>query len=291
MSKTEPVLIAVDGGGTGCRVAVGTPGLGVLAHAKGGPANIKTSFDGAMQNITAAVSEALQQAGLQDAILSEAIAHVGLAGADNASGRERTSAALPYGHCTVTGDRETSVAGVLGPRDGFVIALGTGTIIARQLDGQIRTVNGWGFAVSDHGSGAWLGHQLIEQVLLAEEGMTPPSALSRQISSRLGGLDRVVDFSLSAGPGTYAKFAPEIFDAARNEDPLALELLRKGAGFLERGLRALGFGRGDMLCLAGGVGPHYLPYLSSPFTDDVQPPKGNALEGAFTLARAAALPG
>jgi len=288
MSIQDPLLIAVDGGGTGCRVAVGTLNAGVLAQAKGGPANINTSFDGSVANIVKAVETALAQAGLDGADLAQATAHVGLAGADTAAARDRTCAALPFGRCIVTGDRETSVAGVLGRQDGFVIALGTGTIIARQQSGEIRTVGGWGFAISDQASGAWLGRALLTRALLVADRIEPATPLSQHISDQLGGLAGIVAFSATAQPGDYAKFAPEVFAAAGKGDKLALDLLHEGSAFLERGLDTLGYVSKDVLSLAGGVGPHYAPYLSEKYTRTVQKPKGNALEGAFGLAVQAA---
>ncbi len=291
MTLSDPLLIAVDGGGTGCRVVIGTATQGVLADAKGGPANINTSFDGTLRNITGAVAEASEKAGIAQEQIAQATAHVGLAGADTSAVRDRVMAALPYGRCTVTGDRETSVVGVLGHGDGYVIALGTGTIIARQQDGKTSTVNGWGFDLSDHASGAWLGHQMMVQVLLSEDGMAPVTPLCQQISAQMRGLNGLVAFSQTAQPGDYAQFARDIFAAAKAQDSLALDLLRRGASYLEKGLTALGYEPGDVLSLSGGVGPHYQQYLSEQFTRNVQPAKGSALDGAFALAQHAAAVG
>lgn len=288
MTTAVPLLIAVDGGGTGCRAVVGTAADGKLGTAKGGPANINTSFEDTISHILETVTHALDDAGLQDAELAQATAHVGLAGADTAALRARAVAALPYGFCTVTGDRETSVVGVLGGQDGFVIALGTGTIIACQRSGTIATVNGWGFDASDQGSGAWLGHRLISRVLLSEDGMEPTTPLCAQVSAQMNGLKGLVAFSQSAKPADYARFARDIFASATSGDALALDLLREGAGFLERGLDALGFKDGDVLSLSGGVGPHYQPYLSERFTQNIATAKGSALDGAFMLAQLAA---
>jgi len=277
-------LIAVDGGGTGCRAAVGSLTEGILAQARGGPANVSTNFDRAIANITATVQEAAQAAGLSPAQLEQATAHLGLAGADLEEAQTRTAQALPYGATRVSGDRQTTVAGVLGPRNGYVVALGTGTIIARQHTGTIKTVSGWGFQLSDTASGAWLGRNLLAQVLDAEEGLEPQTPLSRAVATRLGGVQGVFEFSNTSAPADYATFAPEIFAAGTAQDPLALRLLREGAAYVEKGLNALGFAQGDVLCLAGGVGPHYAPYLPEAFTANIAASKGNALEGAFALA-------
>ncbi|MBD3664042.1 BadF/BadG/BcrA/BcrD ATPase family protein [Sulfitobacter aestuariivivens] len=291
MSRPDTLLIAVDGGGTGCRVAVGTAKDGVLAETRGGSANISTNFDDTVDNITKAVSQAIAAAGLSDADLGTSTAHLGLAGADLETIQQRAQQALPYGTCRVSGDRQTTVAGVLGDADGYVVALGTGTIIARQHGGKVRTVGGWGFQLSDQASGAWLGRSLLTRVLMVDDGIVPTSPLARTVSDSLGGLQGVFAFSNRAVPRDYAEFAPDVFKSGAQGDAIAQEILREGAAFIEKGLSALGFIPGDVLSLAGGVGPHFEPYLSAEFTQSLRAPRGNALQGAFTLARQLAAQG
>ena len=284
----ETLLIAVDGGGSGCRVAVGTPATGIIAQAQGGPANVATDFNGAVRNILSSLSDALSQAGLGAAPVGDAQAHLGLAGVNSPSDGLKVSEALPFGRCTVTGDRATAVAGALGTQDGYVVALGTGTIVAGQHGGVVRTVGGWGFMLSDEASGAWLGRELLRYVLLAEDGLEPHCALSQATLRKFTERDAIVDFSIHARPNQYASYAPDVLDAAQTGDPLALDLINRGVAYLTRALAALGFEPGDTLCLAGGVGPHYATYLPAPLTSDLQPPRGSALDGAFTLALKAA---
>jgi len=282
------IIIGVDGGGSGCRVAVGTQKDGILAQAEGGSANVSTDFEGSVAHIKTAVEQATQDAGLPVGALDQAVVHLGLAGADFPDLRQRTEQALPYGRICVTGDRQTTVAGVLGPVDGFVVALGTGTIIARQRAGVIDTVSGWGFQLSDGASGAWLGRCLLSDVLDAEDGLIPSSPLSQSIAADLGGIEGICGFSSSATPRDYATFAPQIFAAAKQSDTIAMAVLRSGAAYIEKGLAALDWTDGSVLALAGGVGPHYAPYLDARFTDNLGQTQGTALQGAFTLALAAA---
>ena len=69
-----PYLIAVDGGGTGCRVVIARPEGGILASAEAGPANITTAFGTALQTIIQTASEAWQKAGLEAATIPQAVA-------------------------------------------------------------------------------------------------------------------------------------------------------------------------------------------------------------------------
>lgn len=288
MTNTPPLIIAVDGGGTGCRAAVGTGAGGVLAEAKGGPANVSTNFDQSVANIMQAVLEALGNADLGEVDLSHSVAHLGLAGADLESIQTRTATMFPFGQTHVSGDRQTNVAGVLGDQDGYVVALGTGTIIARQQAGAVRTVGGWGFQLSDQASGAWLGRCLLTYTLNAEEGLEESSDLTRAVAADLDGVQGIFDWSNGARPADYAGYAPQLFAAGKAADKVAVKVLSDGAAYIARGLDTLGFANGDVLSLAGGVGPHYAPYLPDRYLANLAEPKGNALQGAFSLARAAA---
>lgn len=289
MTKTDTtVIVAADGGGTGSRAAAGTLEQGILAQAKGGAGNVHSNFDGAIANLTGAIAEALADAGLGDTPLDQITAHMGVAGAHSEVEMAAVAEALPYGRSSVTGDRATSVRGVLGDTDGYVVALGTGTILARQHALEMRTVSGWGFDLSDQASGSWLGHQILRLAVMAEDGFRDHTDLTRRVLERHGGLVPTVHFSADAAPGDYAPLARDVVSAAREGDPFALELMREGAAFVVRGLTVLGFQDGDVLSLAGGVGPHYAAYLPEAMTRNLVQPKGTALDGAFALACQAA---
>ncbi|KHA51447.1 BadF/BadG/BcrA/BcrD ATPase family protein [Sulfitobacter geojensis] len=285
---TPNVIVAADGGGSGCRAAAGTVEQGILGQASAGPGNVHNDFETAVSNLTAAIGQALDHAGLGNTPLDQVTAHLGVAGAHSQVEEQALSNALPYGRVTVSGDRATSVRGALGTADGFVVALGTGTIVARQQDLQMTTVGGWGFNLSDQASGAWLGRRLLEEIILAEDGLREHSDLSRTVSAANGGLMGLVQFSSAATPSQFAKFARELITAASAGDPLGQALMAEGAVYLEIALTKLGFQSGDILALAGGVGPHYAPYLPAALCGNIQPPKGAALEGAFAMAAMAA---
>ena len=290
--QSDTVLIAVDGGGTGCRAAVGTVQSGILGEAAGGPGNVNTDFKAATGNIRAAIDAALQMAGLlADTARSDACVHMGVAGANFPDEMARVAAEFAYGTVHVTSDRDTAVVGALEDADGFVVTLGTGTIVARQRDRQIKTVSGWGFQLSDQASGAWLGHQLLRKAMMGADGMIEQSPLGRQVLADLGGVAQVVSFSAAAAPGDYAQLARQVVPAAQEGDVIARALMQEGAAFISSALAALAFKPGDRLCLSGGVGPHYAPYLPKTFTRHLTPPAGNALQGAFTLAGRAATAG
>ena len=280
------LLIGVDGGGTGCRAAVGTAANGILATADGGRANTSSDFDLAINNIVQTVKTALQKAGLQEASLNNAVVHCGLAGVMTTQDSTRVSAALHFGTCIATDDRPTAVRGALGDQDGYLLSIGTGAIAARQLNGDFRSVGGWGFYVADQASGAWLGRAALERVLLCHDGLAEHSDLTRAIFARFDNDPNAISsFSITAKPGDYGAFSPEIVAGAKSGDPWGQSIMREGADHLQRCLAALGFKAGQVLCLTGGVGPHYADYLPPTTLSGLAPSRGSALDGAFQLAK------
>ena len=280
-------IIGVDGGGTGCRAAIAAQDGTILGQASAGQANVATDANQAIANVRQAVLAAAQLAGVDESALDAAVFHVGLAGVLTESDADRVARGLPGRTCKVTDDRVTSVAGALGSRDGALLSVGTGTIIAMKRGKTLRYVGGWGLQVADQASGAWLGRGLLERVLLCHDGMEAHSDLTRATFADFDSApNKIVSFANNARPGDYAELAPSILSAAKTDDPNGRALLQAGADFLDRALDSLGFSDNDVLCLSGGVGPHYAGYLRPAFRNRIRPPAGNALDGALGLARA-----
>jgi glucosamine kinase len=60
--------------------------------------------------------------------------------------------------------------------------------------------------------------------------------------------------------------------------------MRDGAAYVQSGLDGLGFRAGDRLCLTGGIGARYAPFLDADYARNLAAPRGSALEGAVRLA-------
>jgi len=284
--SAQSLLIGVDGGGSGCRVAIGTSTDGVLARAEGGRANAASDPVLAIRNIVATVQAAAAKASIPAPALDGAFAHLGLAGVMTPQDSLRMSSALPYANTVVTDDRPTTVIGALGGQDGYLLSIGTGTIVAENTGGSFSYIGGWGFHLSDQGSGAWLGRAGLEQVLLCHDRLADHTDLTRALFAKFGDdPSAIVAFSMSAKPGDFASLAPDIVSGARDGDKWGQSIMTCGADYLTRGLLALGFQTGNTLCLTGGLGSHYARYLPPKFLKKQITSRGNALDGAFELAR------
>lgn len=286
MAKKITYLIGVDGGGTGCRARLTNTDLQELGHGEGGPANVSVNFEASLQNVTDAVQAAIEAAGLSDLPRTEFHLHLALAGMLSDEMEQKVIQACPWPHITVTDDRAAAVAGALGPDDGSLLVIGTGTIIASRRAGKLRVASGWGFRVGDQGSGAWLGKRLLEEVLHAHDGIRAQTVLSREILAQFNNrADEITMFSMEAQQRDYADLAPRLTKALGTGDPLARELMQEGTDHLLAGLKATGFQPGDTLCISGGIGPYIRDCLPDDVTAGLRDILGSPLDGAVLLAQ------
>ena len=180
-TNPSPYLIAVDGGGTGCRVVIARSAGEIIASAEAGPANIATAFAPALHTIIEATSEAWQKAGLEIATMPQAIAVLGLAETNLDDVAQQLKRCLPFAQSYVTDDRETTLRGALAEADGCLTAVGTGSFFCSQRAGVTRTIGDWGFPVGHDGSAARLGHDLLRRALHCHDGIEIHSDLARSI--------------------------------------------------------------------------------------------------------------
>jgi len=286
MSNPDPILIGIDGGGTSCRAALKC--AAGMRLRQGGPANV-SDFAGALANIVDVLGALASDTGLGPADLAGAHVHLGLAGVTNAAKAAAVATALGQAvrlaRITVGDDQETTFAGALGAVDGAVAAIGTGSFVGRQVQGTLRVLGGWGFKLGDQASGAWLGQRLLQQVMLVFDGIEAPSPLTRDVLARHSGDPAsIVAFAIAARPADFAALAPEVAEAAAADDRVAGALMAEGAAYIDRALAALGWRPDEPVCLAGGIGAAYRPYLPAAVVAALRPPLGNALDGALALA-------
>jgi glucosamine kinase len=278
------LILGIDGGGTGCRAAVAKPGGVILGRGQGGPANIRTDLDGAAANILAATGAALSAAGLGEEAQSRLVAVLGLAGANVGGFAAAIRARLPFARAQVENDGTIALEGAIGPGDGAIGIVGTGSVFVARSGGAVRQVGGWGFELGDQGSGAWLGRLLLEEALLAHDGLRPAGALAAEVLAELGGPAAAVGFAMTARPVDYGAFAPRIVAAAGAGDAHAGDLLDRAAGRVKAALAALDPGGRLPVALLGGLAVHVGARLTGPLRARLVAPRGDALSGAVAMA-------
>ncbi|WP_442580234.1 BadF/BadG/BcrA/BcrD ATPase family protein [Mesorhizobium sp. ASY16-5R] len=279
------LVLGIDGGGTSCRAAVATADGAILGRAKSGAANIRTDLTGARSSIVEAARLAFVEAGLDPDLIPKTPALLGLAGSNVGTYRQQLEAILPFSRSVVESDAAIALEGALGADDGAIVILGTGTAYMMRRAGVVRTVGGWGFLVGDQGSGARIGRDLLEETLLAYDGIRPDSPLTKALLAVFRDNPRdVVEFTTTAKPGDFGGFAPMVFDHAEKGDIVARFILKRAVADIEASLGVLGLKDGEPLCLLGGLAALYAPRLSAEHRARLRDPLQDALGGAVSMA-------
>ncbi|MCO5064008.1 MAG: N-acetylglucosamine kinase [Rhizobiaceae bacterium] len=278
-------VLGIDGGGTSCRAALAAADGRIIGRGSSGSANIRTDLSGARASIVKAAELALADAGLDVDIFAQTAAVLGLAGANVGTYAQQVEAILPFRTSRVVTDALIALEGAVGAGDGAIAILGTGTAFMSRKGGEVRAIGGWGFIIGDQGSGARIGRDLLEETLLAHDGIVKATALTEAVLAIYRNDPRdVVEFTTSAKPGDFGGFAPMVFAHAAKGDETALRIVERARQAIEASLDALDPRPGAPLCLLGGMAPLFAPRLSSRFRSLLQPPQWDALGGAVAMA-------
>ncbi len=279
------LVLGIDGGGTSCRAAVATSRGEILGRARSGAANIRTDLTGARASIVEAARLAFIDAGLDPERIAETPAVLGLAGSNVGTYRQQLEAILPFPRCAVESDGLIALEGALGGSDGAIAILGTGSVYMMRRGDMVRSVGGWGFLVGDQASGGRIGRDLLEETLLAYDGIRPASPLTDALLAVFRGNPRdVVEFTTTAKPGDFGGFAPMVFDHATKGDAVAEFIVARGVAAIEASLAVLGLGDDEPISLLGGLAALYAPRLSPNYRERLRQPRQDALGGAVSMA-------
>ncbi len=287
MSTTAQYFLGIDGGGSRCRARIRAADGRKLAEAVGGSSNIYQDFDSAIATIVETARAAAAEASLD---IGRLHAGLGLAGLISSAGIERIAAAhLPFASVIADGDAYAACIGAFAGGDGGIVIAGTGSIGFALTAGARHMVGGWGFALGDHGSGAWLGHHAVRRAALSIDGLLQPTRLIESVLAIVGrSRFELSQWSQRAAPKDYAEFAPLVFECAAKGDVHGMTIVIEGAAAISnlgRALMARGAGR---LCLLGGLSRVYPPYLDADVKAALSGPVADAGDGAIMMARRAA---
>lgn len=289
------LFLGVDGGGTKCRARLADGKGSILGEGLAGPANIRFGAEESFASVLEAAGLCLAAAGLSFSSAPPIAACIALAGASEPSDLTAVRRLQhPFWRVHFTTDAHAACVGAHGGGDGGIIIAGTGTVGWAIVRGVHHRVGGWGFPISDEGSGAWLGHELIRRVLWANDGRVAWTGVLREAFKRFqSDPHAIVRWMGTALPRDFATFAPLVVEHASKDDAAACDLMKSAATHVDiLALRLLSLGV-PRLALCGGLAPSLEPWLAPATTAKLVPPAGDALDGALfiagTEARSAAL--
>jgi glucosamine kinase len=279
------LFLGVDGGGTRCRARLADSRGAILGEGIAGPANIRISLEESVRSVCDAAGQCLAQAG---APFADAVACLALAGASEPgeAAAARSAFAQHFRRVLITTDAHAACVGAHRGEDGGIVIVGTGSIGWAVHGGRSWRVGGWGFPVSDEGSGAWIGWEAVQRTLRAHDGRTAWTPLLRRLSQALDyDPHAIVRWMGSARPRDFARWAPLVLDHAGHDDPAAGQVMRLAAGHIDAIAARLAEHGATRLALMGGLAAGIEPWLSTATRARLVPPAGDALDGALRLAR------
>lgn len=191
-------------------------------------------------------------------------------------------------------DSTTSYLGALGPREGAVVASGTGAVTLAVGPDSVRRVDGWGHLLGDAGSGFWIGREALSAVLRAHDHRGEPTALTALAVSEFGDLSQLY-LQVQADPGRVARIASwarRVSELAPKDSVCARISSAAGEQLAMSAATGLTSVRAEPV--ASTVGNVFLnPLVASSFADhlsqrlpgvQIVAAAGSGLDGAATLA-------
>jgi glucosamine kinase len=287
MGTKGTTYLGIDGGGTRCRARIEDEKGRLLGEATSGPATTRVGVEKAWRSILDATEAAAAQADLARADFARMHAGIGIAGL----GRRGAEAALktivhPFATVVFISDGMAACLGAHSGADGAIVVAGTGSVGVGLIGGHEIRLAGYGFPVSDEGSGADIGLQALRLALRAADRRGEMSPL---LSEVLGMFDhnpyQAVAWSEEARATDYAALAPIVMRHANHGDPVGRRIVERAADaigdlldlFLARGI--------DRLSLVGGLSDAITPWLTPDLRVRLTRPEADAAAGALLVAR------
>jgi len=288
-AKSTAYFLGVDGGGTGCRARIEDAAGTILGQGLSGPATTRLGIEQAWASIARAFDAAIEEAGLSASDIEHIHAGVGLAGI----GRKGALAALraiehPFASIDFVSDGEGACLGAHSGRDGAIVIAGTGSIGLGLVEGRQLRVGGYGFPISDEGSGAYLGLKVVQLALRAHDGREQKTALLAEIMQRFQNDPmEAVAWMDRASATDYASLAPMVLRHADQGDAVARRIVQSAAGHIDTLVRTLFEKGAPRVCLLGGLASPVEPWLAPDVRRSLKPIDGDAVSGAIILAKKA----
>ncbi|MEU1485141.1 BadF/BadG/BcrA/BcrD ATPase family protein [Streptomyces sp. NPDC005752] len=312
---TGALVLGVDSGGSGLRVALGPVDAGHPASTTVCAEPVRTGPDGIdaghlLDQLLPAVRRLLGQAGPGAAVTAAAVGAAGMATLGDQLRARLPGAladALGVRRVALAADAVTGYAGALGQRPGAVVAGGTGMIALGTDLVTWRRADGWGHLLGDSGGGAWIGRAGLDAAMRAHDGRRGGSpVLLARLEAVFGPATDLPGllYPRTDRPALLASFAPEV-GACAPDDEVAAGILREAAGHIGEAAAVACPGAagsrpdGCDIALTGGLFRMGEPLLG-PLREElaqqvpqarVVPAQGDPLNGALEIARALAGPG
>lgn len=260
----------------------------MLGAGTAAPAAVRLGIDRAISAVHDAALAAAADAGLPAAALSRMHAVVGLAGIGRRRGALEKLKARPHPFRSVHYMSDAAIAciGAHRGRDGGIVVIGTGSVGFAVVKGHEIRVGGYGFPISDEGSGADLGLRAIRLSLRAYDGRIAATALTRKVLTRFRNDPfEAVAWADRATATDYGELAPLVMEYAEKDDAIARQIVSHAAAEIDELARRLSKRGAGRIALLGGLAERMTPWLAADVREHLVESEGDAIDGALALAR------
>lgn len=222
------IYLGVDGGGSKTTCAIGDENSLLGTGTAGGSNVIRVGEAQARETLHSAIRQACAVANVVPAQVHRAC--IGVAGAArpeiSSLVRQIVCEIIP-GPIDVVGDMVIGLEAAFGEGPGVITVAGTGSIAyGRDEKGRTARAGGWGYAISDEGSGHWIGRWAVAAGLRVRDEGEGTQLLDQILGFwKLKTLDDLVVTVNAAPPPDFASLLPTVLAAADSGDVLARTVL------------------------------------------------------------------
>ncbi len=229
--------LGIDGGGTKTRCALGDETSVLATSVAGGSNVVRLGEAQAREALHAAVRRACSTANISpDQIRRICIGAAGAARPEIAAKIRAILSEVTPAPVEVVGDMVIALEAAFGSGPGMIAIAGTGSIVwGRDAAGHTARAGGWGFAISDEGSGHWIGRHAISAILSAHDESLDTAMTDLVLHAwNLSTLDELVQKANSLPPPDFPRLFGAVLRAAEQGDPVASSLLTEAATHLSK---------------------------------------------------------
>jgi glucosamine kinase len=256
------IFLGVDGGGSKTSCIIGDENSVLGAGTSAGSNVVRVGERRARESLHAAVEQACAAANITPGQIERTC--VGIAGGSLPEIDvvvRRLLSEFVSGTIAVVGDMVIAMEAAFGSGPGVIVIAGTGSIAyGRNATGQTARAGGWGFAISDEGSGHWIGRAAVAASMRAsdEAGIESTGGLLESIMKFWGVTTREQLVIAANKFPDFAALLPAVVSAAELGDATARTVLTQaGAELASLGKIVIGrlFGDAEAVTVAvsGGV--------------------------------------
>ncbi len=256
------ILLGIDGGGSKTSCIIGDENSVLGTGTSAGSNVVRVGEVRARKSLGAAIRHACAAADISPSRIEKTC--VGIAGGalpEVAAVVRRLVSDFVSGEVAVVGDMVIAMEAAFGAGPGVIVIAGTGSIAyGRNSAGQTARAGGWGFAISDEGSGHWIGRSAVAAVMRTfdEAGADSAGRLLDGIMKTWGVTTREQLVVAANKSPDFAALFPAVVSAAEAGDVTARMELTQAGGELANlaGIviaRLFGKRRAVPVAVSGGV--------------------------------------